>query len=306
MVGPPSRKATRSSGRSLCGTAWIALWLSLAGGCGVVPKTTLEESRRANQTLRADNARLKDVALDLRSRNQDLSDRAVDDARRIAVQDEAIERLERSLTAYQTDRENLERSFAELKQQVQIAAEASVSSVASVSDPPSSSSSITMPSPAIRVEGFVKAHPGWWYDPKSKTLAIRPGGLFETSSARFKPGAIEAIEELARTLSAVDGRVRFEIHPYAVSSPVQPAGIGAGGDMEARARFLSASRAARLRDRLLATATLQPSQVCLKPPVAIEDSERELDRCLSIQVIVSEPSVPPSGPGLDSGTQPPR
>jgi len=272
----------------------------------LIPKTTLEESRRANQTLRADNARLKDVALDLRSRNQDLSDRAVDDARRIAVQDEAIERLERSLTAYQTDQENLERAFAALKQQVRSAAEASLSSVSSASEAPSPRTSAPMPATAIRVEGFVKAHPGWSYNPTSKTLAIRPGVLFEPASALFKPGAIEAIEQLARALSATGSRVEFEIHPSTMSSPVQPAGLGGRGDMEAKARFLSASRAARLRDQLLASSTLKPAQIHLRPPVEVESSERELDRCLSLRVVEAEPTVSPSAPGLDSGTQPPR
>ena len=153
MVAASPRTAALSSGRSRNWIALLALVLSGAGagGCGVVPKTTLEESRRANQTLRADNARLKDVALDLRSRNQDLSDRAVDDARRIAMQDEAIERFERSLTAYQTDRENFERAFAALKQQVQLAAEASLSSVSSASDSPSPSPSISVTTPSTAI-----------------------------------------------------------------------------------------------------------------------------------------------------------
>src|SRR4051794_20453085 len=91
----------------------LALVLAAGGlsGCGLVPRSKLDECRRVTQTLRADNDRLKDVALDLRSQNQDLSQRAVDDARRLATQEEAVERLERSVSAYQAERDKMAAAF---------------------------------------------------------------------------------------------------------------------------------------------------------------------------------------------------
>ena len=134
MVGPSPSRLTRSFGRK---STWVAsVALALTVGCGIVPKARLDESRQANQTLRADNARLKDVALDLQSRNQDLSDRAVEDARRLVVQDEALERLERSVVAYQADRDQIEKSFAAIKRQIQRDAESSVGSLSHASSRP--------------------------------------------------------------------------------------------------------------------------------------------------------------------------
>ena len=64
--------------------------------------------------MRTDNARLKDQVLALQSQNRDYAERAVDDSRRLAIQDETIERLERSVQAYQTDRSKLESAYQQL------------------------------------------------------------------------------------------------------------------------------------------------------------------------------------------------
>jgi chemotaxis protein MotB len=91
-------------------------------GCGLVPRSRLDECHRVTQTLRADNHRLEDVAHDLRAQNQDLTQRAVDDARRIALQEEAVERLEKSVLGYQADRERITRELDVLSGQVREAA----------------------------------------------------------------------------------------------------------------------------------------------------------------------------------------
>lgn len=92
--------------------------LASATGCGLVPRSRLDECHRLAQTLRADNHRLEDVALDLRAQNQDLTQRAVDDARRIAIQDEAVERLEKSVLGYQAERDIITRELEVLAGQV--------------------------------------------------------------------------------------------------------------------------------------------------------------------------------------------
>ena len=50
----------------------------------------------------------------VQSQNRDYADRAVDDARRLAIQDEAIERLESSVQAYQDERARLESAYHQL------------------------------------------------------------------------------------------------------------------------------------------------------------------------------------------------
>ncbi|MGP0066752.1 MAG: hypothetical protein ACLQGP_24575 [Isosphaeraceae bacterium] len=83
----------------------------LLSGCGVVPRSRMEESQKVSQLLRAENARLKDQVLSLQSQNRDLADRAVDDLLRLTSREQAIERLERSVQAYQEDRERLAAAY---------------------------------------------------------------------------------------------------------------------------------------------------------------------------------------------------
>src|SRR5262245_53470003 len=80
----------------------------LNSSCTIVPRERMDECQRVSQTLRSENARLKDQILALQSQNRDYADRAVDDSRRLAIQDEAIDRLEHSVHAYQDERSRLE------------------------------------------------------------------------------------------------------------------------------------------------------------------------------------------------------
>jgi hypothetical protein len=74
----------------------------------------LDDCQSLSQTLRTENARLKDQILALQSQNRDYADRAVDDLRRLAVREQAIERLERSVQAYQDERDHLEEAYGQL------------------------------------------------------------------------------------------------------------------------------------------------------------------------------------------------
>ncbi len=88
--------------------------VGLLSGCAVVPRSRLEETRQLAQLLRAENDRLKDQVLTLRVQNQDYADRALDDLRRLTAREEAIERLERSIQAYQDDRDRLAGAYRRL------------------------------------------------------------------------------------------------------------------------------------------------------------------------------------------------
>jgi hypothetical protein len=74
----------------------------------------LDEYQGLTQALRSENARLKDQVLALQGQNRDYADRAVDDLRRSAAQDQAIERLEQSVQAYQEDRDQLHEAYERL------------------------------------------------------------------------------------------------------------------------------------------------------------------------------------------------
>ncbi len=97
---------------------WLSLAVLLASGtlpgCGIVPRSRMEESQKVSQLLRTENARLKDQVLSLQSQNRDLADRAVDDLRRLTAHEQAIERLEQTVHAYQGDRERLAAAYEQL------------------------------------------------------------------------------------------------------------------------------------------------------------------------------------------------
>jgi hypothetical protein len=106
----------KSNGRQRRATARlvIAVVLVVGSGCAIVPRARMDECQRLTQTLRSENARLKDRVLTLQGQNRDYADRAVDDARRLAIQDEALERLEHSVQAYQDERARLEAAYKQL------------------------------------------------------------------------------------------------------------------------------------------------------------------------------------------------
>jgi hypothetical protein len=96
-------------------TQLVALMASAcSSGCAIVPRSQVDECRQLTRTLRSENARLRDQLLAVQSQNRDYADRAVDDSRRLAVQDEAIERLESSVHAYQDERNRLEAEYRKI------------------------------------------------------------------------------------------------------------------------------------------------------------------------------------------------
>lgn len=92
----------------------LLLAAGLLPGCGIVPRSRMEESRKLSQLLRSENARLKDQVLALQGQNRDYADRAVDDLQRLTAREQAIERLEQSVQAYQQDRERLAAAYEQL------------------------------------------------------------------------------------------------------------------------------------------------------------------------------------------------
>jgi hypothetical protein len=109
---PPARLERRSPHYALATLSTGLLFLCT--GCALAPRSQMEECQQLSRTLRSENARLKDRLLVLQSQNRDYADRALDDSRQLASQQDAIERLEGSVQAYQDERSRLESAYNQL------------------------------------------------------------------------------------------------------------------------------------------------------------------------------------------------
>ena len=108
-------------GRGEKASLLAALLLLLLPGCGFVPKSRFEEAQKLVQSLRSENAQLKDSTLTLKVQNQDLALRAIDDAKAIRALEVANGQYEQSIQGYQDEREQLQAAFRELKGQARTA-----------------------------------------------------------------------------------------------------------------------------------------------------------------------------------------
>jgi hypothetical protein len=102
------------SARSHVRRVTIAAALFVCGGCALAPRAQVDECHQLSRTLRSENARLRDQLLVSQAQNRDFADRAEDDSRRLASQDEAIAQFETSVRAYQDDRARLESAYHQL------------------------------------------------------------------------------------------------------------------------------------------------------------------------------------------------
>ncbi len=304
MVEPTTDTNRSGLSRPARNALMVLAWL-IAGfsGCGLVPKSRVEDCHRVSQTLRVENDRLKDLTLELRTQNQDLSQRAVDDARQIAAKNEANERLVKSVQAYQAERDKLAEAFLSLEQKVRMA---------------------VSPHPAARpraLKAFVDAHPDWSFDAARMTLSAPTSRLFDRGTAALTPDADTALQSLAAEFQGNDAEaLSLEVIGPSAEAPVALAVFSPSGDGQvnsASSRFLSIARAAKVRDRLAAVSGLDPSHVRLAPPeqpstASLPDGS---DRRIEIRINVSalKPERPefarpsePSAAGLDSAPVPGR
>lgn len=226
-------KTTRRS----CGpiVSLVCAVLCAEAGCVLVPQAQLDECRQRGQALRAENDRLKDQVLTLRSENQDIAQRSVDDERRLKAQEAAIDRLEETARAYQDDRERLASAYEHLKSQLQGSAgpEASYS--------------------ADSLKRFAEQHPGASFDDRGKVLVLSVESLFETGAATLRPGAEKTLADLAAALGGPDLRAQPVVLAPSVDDPsVQKTSAHDEADEQARIRFLAMARINQVRQRLQA------------------------------------------------------
>lgn len=111
------KSLARSARAALLG-ALAALW----AGCQALPSQRLRECHQRCQVVQAELAQHKDETLRLRTRNQELAQRAVDDERRVRVAEDARAKLEASLLAYQRERDQMREAFDGLQRQIRSAA----------------------------------------------------------------------------------------------------------------------------------------------------------------------------------------
>jgi chemotaxis protein MotB len=220
-------------GAGLCG-------LVLAG-CSFVPKSRLDECHRLSQTLQAENDRLKDTTISLRSQNQDLNQRAVDDARRHRVQEEEIQRLVQSVSAYQEDRDKLAAAFERIKSQIR--------------------SSVNPVSSGLlkQLQDLAQAHPGWEFDTERGVLTIPAAQLFEPASDRLRGEAENWLGDTAALWKAPEARdVDVLVVGRNETSAVRRTALSPEAS---QGPPLGLARASRIRERLAALATIDVARI---------------------------------------------
>ena len=96
----------------------LALLPALMVGCASAPRSALEESRGQVLALRTELAQAKDTTAKLRTLNRDISARAVEDSRRLSTLEETNDRLEKSVVAYQQERDEYAAALDQINRQV--------------------------------------------------------------------------------------------------------------------------------------------------------------------------------------------
>ncbi|MGE5754747.1 MAG: OmpA family protein [Planctomycetaceae bacterium] len=239
MVEPSWR--WRVSWRLALGGLGLGLGLGGLAGCSLVPKSRLDDCHRLSQTLQSENARLKDVTLSLRSQNQDLTQRAVDDARQLKVQGESVRRLEQSVLAYQAERDQLAAAFERMKRDLQVSAN-------------------PLPKALLeRFRVFAEAYPGCAFDPESAVLTIPSATLFEPGTDRLRPEAHALLRSAAERLNDPEARdLDLLVVGHTEQPAVRRAGLAAPG---AKHPHLGLDRASRVRDLLAGEGGLDAARI---------------------------------------------
>ncbi len=259
MVSPPSHRPMVA--------ACLALGLLAPAGCAVVPKSRLDDCTKLAQSLRSENAQLKDTALGLKGENADLAQRALDDSRKLTALEDANERLETSVQAYIDEREALNDAFQRFKRQAQ-----------ATSAPPSSAL-------ISRLRSFAGGRDGTTFDPASGVLAVEADRLFLPGTDRVRPEAARWLDDCAAILAEPEARSRPLLVAGLADGPdadpsVRRAGAGAAASpgpeasRPAVAGDLSLARAVRVRDLLAERAGRDPSRIGVAGLGAARDEHR--------------------------------
>lgn len=195
----------------LCSSAGCSSWPWKSGG---------RDAERLTRVIHAENARLKDVVVQLRSSNEDMAQRSLDDASRIARLEEENEQFRMSVAAYQTERERMARSFQSLQEQVRLALgdRSDVLTTSFVGNPDSKTASFAP-------TGDGSAPPEGVISGSGNELEITMDEWFAPNSAILKDGVEPRLARLGRWLSArlpAEGAIRFAIENATIDQQSRP------------------------------------------------------------------------------------
>jgi flagellar motor protein MotB len=258
----------------------LALGMAIFG-CSTTPRARRDESLRVSQTLQEENNRLKDVVFNLRARNEDLVERSVDDARKLRAAVDVNQRLERSIIAYQEDRERLAKAYDEIKRRIAQAASGSGTPAAMLD----------------RFQGLARSRPEIAFDRGFGVLSIQTSALFETGTAKLKPNADETLRPIAAALaseSQARSSLDILITGRGTSTGVVRTNLAGGSDSPGAP--LSPNRAAAVRDRLVALSGIEPARfgvAAFDIPEPIDGADSGSLKRIEIRVRVDDDSNRP-------------
>lgn len=227
--------------------ALLVLPPTLLCGCSMAPRARLTQIEGQYATLQAETSKLKDESLALRGRNRELTQRAVEDARRMADLEDANERLTRSIAAYQKERDAMVDSFERIKQSVQLASNGSTTAMLD------------------RFESFARSHPGCVYDPGRSVWSFPADQLFKPGGDAWQPNALLLVDAFARLLQEANAPVE-PTRLTAVEAPAEIQQVSLG--TQSKGVNLAQRRAVKLSERL----SSRPSGASPPIPVDVRES----------------------------------
>jgi hypothetical protein len=168
------------------------LLATILAGCGLVPKSRLDQCHKLSQGLQAEVVQLRDQSSKLRAQNEDLIERAQTDQRRLAGLEDIMARQESALDALRDDRERL---AGELERVLRV-----------VRAPTGDATALNE-----RLDTFATKHPGVVHEPGSLTCALPTARLFAPGTAELTPLGRDWLRDLA-ALAREDGPDGAELH----------------------------------------------------------------------------------------------
>ncbi len=235
----PRRNARRIAPMAALALSAIAL---VAPGCGLVPKSRLEDARHRVQALSLEVSQLQDVVVNVRAQNRDLARRSLDDARRLRAQDEALARLERAVADYQRERTEILSLLDQIRGQVRTAA----------LEPPTTAMN-------GRLDAFSR-QAGAAFDPARGLLELPADALFASGAATLTPDGRSRLDAIARSLAGPEAPALA----LSVAAPGEGSGIRlASGTGATDPAALGLERARAIRDHLAARAGIDPTRVAV-------------------------------------------
>lgn len=252
----------------------VLLLVTPLGGCAVVPRAQLEQSRRFSQALQAEVIQRRDLETKLRAQNSDLEARSIADLKQINGLQDYLDRQERAITELRDDRERL---AADLERVLRLVREPSTAPTAL----------------RERLDQFAQSHPGVVHDPEALACSIPQGRLFVPGETRLSPLGRTWLQDLAQL---------FHDHDPGASPPRLLVGPGRDAVVLASTtqpeESLTANRTRAVQEFLVETLGQGRARIAIDPEEPADTPRRV------ITVRLDRP--PPRAPGVDDPSEIPK